>query len=45
MMRVWKKKVIFQEKKRKLETDNSELGGDPEMMAMMGFAGFGSSKK
>merc|ERR1711872_82436 len=33
------------EKKRKLETDNSELGGDPEMMAMMGFAGFGSSKK
>ena len=33
-----------QKRKRKLE-DEEETVGDPDMMAMMGFSGFGTSSK
>ena len=31
------------EKKRKADDTGGELEGDPEMMALMGFSGFGAS--
>ncbi|XP_023349418.1 zinc finger matrin-type protein 2 [Eurytemora carolleeae] len=39
------KKEKRKEKKRKTDDDGDELGGDPAMMALMGFSGFGGSKK
>ena len=33
------------EKKRKHIEDDHQMGGDQDMMAMMGFGGFGGSKK